>query len=72
MNRPELVDTVIQSLESQREESMVIVSKVEPAQLRYGFIPLKKGWYKDWYQVVDYVRTNFVIIKETRFFELYQ
>lgn len=70
LNRPELLQRVITSLNGGREERRILVQKVYARQLKEGFVPLKSE--NDYYAVVGYVRDHFRKVGETRWFDIYE
>ncbi|MBM3335897.1 hypothetical protein FJY63_14660 [Candidatus Sumerlaeota bacterium] len=67
LNKVELVNRVVQQLESIRSANVVIVQKVEALALPHGYLPLIVE-----YPVVDYVCEHFKKVGETKFFEIYE
>ena len=63
-----LFDRVVADLDAYRCKMIVLVEKVDTAELDKGFIPLPNISF---YAVAQYVRKNFTKIDETRFFGLY-
>jgi hypothetical protein len=62
---------VIRSIEDQRHEQMVIVHKVQAADLSSGFAPLDST-NDAYYCIVAYVQTHLEKVGETRFFDIYR
>ena len=48
----------------------MLVEKVEPEYLEYGFVPLNDSIYPG--AVLSYVRSNFKQIGETKYYEIRQ
>jgi hypothetical protein len=67
LNKPELLNRVISTLESIRNTNVVIVQKYEAKSLANGFIPLSNE-----YAVVEHVTHSFQKVYETSLFELYR
>lgn len=64
-----LLDDFIKTMEAKRAGTVFIVQKVEAEKLASGFTPLDDS---DYYAVVRHVRTRFMKINETSYFELYR
>ncbi|MBI4445972.1 MAG: hypothetical protein HY645_08670 [Acidobacteria bacterium] len=60
---------VVAELEAGKNRRWIIVQKVMAADLRKGFIPIPN--VQD-YRLVQYVRSHFKRVDETRFFEIYR
>lgn len=69
LNNQKLMDRVIEDLKTHRDTTVVIVQKVSAKDLASGFKPLPN---KDRYALVQHVRSCFVKLDETKFFEIYQ
>lgn len=67
LNNQQLIDRVVNELESKRESNIVIVQRYEAESLANGKTPLT-----DQNDVVDYVQNHFSKIIETEYFILYQ
>jgi len=66
LGRKELQNKAIKVLEENRGIIIIIVQKYEARSLASGFTPLS-----DDYVIVNYVRSNFEMMRETQYFELY-
>ncbi|MCP4216468.1 MAG: hypothetical protein GY765_17590 [bacterium] len=69
LNHRDFLNRVVQSLEIRRGKLIMIIQKVQAADLATGFTPLPEIRY---YSVVLYIRKHFTKIGETEFFDLYQ
>ena len=65
--KPSQLARIVDALEAHRGHIVVIVQKVSARSLATGFKPLEKR-----YPIVDYVKSNFSKVDETKYFELYE
>jgi len=62
-----LKNTVKNKLNYLRPDNYVIIDKIETSELQNGFTPIGKNYY-----IVNYVKSNFTKINETKYFEIYK
>ncbi len=68
LNNPRTVAREVESIAKQQGDIVLLVQKVEPADLREGFLPLKESEYPE--PLLSFVRSHFAVVGETRYFEL--
>ncbi len=70
LTNAELVNRVIDQMETNRDKIVLIVQKVEASVLANGFEPIETD--SEWYPTLSYVRTHFSKFAQTKYFELYR
>jgi len=65
---PSMIDRLVKSVADQKGSVVLLVQKVEPEHLRDGFAPLDESLYPA--ALLSYVRSHFVKVGETKYFEL--
>ena len=67
--RPELASRFLRAMDSDRPNLTFIVQKIDAFSLSRGFVPMLDS---ERYAVASYVRRNYTLVGETRFFGLYR
>ncbi|MDD1751418.1 MAG: hypothetical protein LUO89_16255 [Methanothrix sp.] len=65
---PSMIARLDKSIAAQKGNIVLLVQKVEPFDLKNGFLPLHESEYPE--AMLSYVRSHFAKIGETRYFEL--